>query len=72
MAIANPNASKVNLKLNMGTDFEGKIIYKQKSLNGIKSDATNEDIYAVVEGLESLQTGTVEEVEREDNSSLSD
>lgn len=72
MAVANPNASKVNLKLNMGTDLQNKIIYKQKSLSGIKSDASNDDIYAVVKGLEALQTGTLEEVEREDNSSLSE
>ena len=52
--ISNPNASSVKIKFDHGPDLEGNNVYKTKTLSGVKSDATNEDIMAVVKSISGL------------------
>lgn len=70
--ISNPNASSVKIKFDHGPDLEGNNVYKTKTLSGVKSDATNEDIMAVVKSISGLQKHNLNATNRIDNSSLSE
>ncbi|WP_297132424.1 DUF1659 domain-containing protein [Terrisporobacter sp.] len=70
--ISNPNASSIKIKFDHGPDLEGNNVYKTKTLSGIKSSATNEDIMAVVKSISGLQKHSLSATNRVDNTSLSE
>lgn len=70
--IVTPNVSKIQIKLDQGTDLNGDRIIKNKTLSSIKSAASAEDIMAVVNGLVGLQQHTLSAVTRIDYSSISE
>ena len=70
--IVTPNVSKIQIKLDHGTDLSGDRVIKTKSLSSIKHNANAEDIMAVVNGLVALQDHTLSGVIRADYSSISE
>jgi hypothetical protein len=54
--------SKVQVKLNHGTDEEGKTILRLKTYTSIKSATSDQDVYDVVAALMGLQEHAVESV----------
>lgn len=70
--IVTPNVSKIQIKLDHGTDLSGERVIKTKSLSSIKHNANAEDIMAVVNGLVALQDHTLSGVIRVDYSSISE
>jgi len=69
--ITTKNASSIKLSLDCGVDGKGKTVIKSKSFNNLKSDATDDDIYEVIESTIGLQDFTLLKVNRIDNSTLS-
>lgn len=70
--IVTPNVSKIQIKLDHGTDLSGDRVIKTKTLSSIKHNANAEDIMAVVNGLVALQDHTLSGVIRVDYSSISE
>lgn len=70
--IAIRNQSSVKIKLDCGMDVDGTRIYKTKTLSSIKSNASNDDIMAVVNAIVDLQDHTLNATNRIDNISLSE
>ncbi|MBS5787813.1 MAG: DUF1659 domain-containing protein [Clostridioides difficile] len=69
--VSTKNASSIKLSLDCSVDGKGKTVIKSKSFNNLKSDATDDDIYEVVESTIGLQDFTLLKVNRIDNSTLS-
>ncbi len=69
--VSTKNASSIKFSLDCGVDGKGKTIVKGKSFNNLKSDATDDDIYEVVESVMGLQDFTLLKVNRIDNATLS-
>lgn len=53
--IATELESKVKLTFNAGNDEDGNAIIKSKTFSRVKSDATDDNIYAVANGIAGLQ-----------------
>ena len=70
--IVTPNVSKIQIKLDHGTDLSGDRVIKTKTLSSIKHAANADDIMAVVNGLVALQDHTLSGVIRVDYSSISE
>ena len=70
--ISTSNASSVKVKFDQGMDLNGDRVVKTKTYSSIKSDASNEDIMAVVNAIEGLQEHMLSGVNRVDNTSLSE
>ena len=70
--ISTANASSVKVKFDHGTDLNGDRIIKTKTYSSLKSNASNENIVAVVNALASLQQHTLSATNRVDNTSLSE
>lgn len=66
------NPSTLKIKLNHGSDHNGKAIIKSKSYSSIKPDATIEDLYEVAKSIVSLQDHDLYDVVKIDNESLSE
>lgn len=72
MAIATKNPSGLKLKFQIGTDeLTGKAMVKTKTYSNLKSSASNDDVYTVGDILSSLQSYTLLEVAKIDNTTLS-
>ena len=72
MAVGRLIKSQLRLTLDNGNDMEtGKMIFKMKSFNNVKTDATADQLYAVALALAGLQTLPLFAVERFDNSEIS-
>ncbi|MTI65555.1 MAG: DUF1659 domain-containing protein [Firmicutes bacterium] len=71
MAIeANSKDSKFRVGFNAGVDEDGKEIIKRKTFSKVKSQATNEDIYAITTSLAGLQERPLVSVSRIDEVEL--
>lgn len=70
--ISTANASSVKVKFDHGTDLNGDRIIKTKTYSSLKSNASNENIVAVVNALAGLQQHTLSATNRVDNTSLSE
>ena len=70
--IASSNLTSVKVKFDHGPDINGHNVVKTKTLTGIKSSTTNEDIMAVVNALVSLQQHSLNSTNRVDDTSLSE
>lgn len=60
------------LKMENGTNSEGETIYKTKSFNGIRTDATTENIYAVGKAISEVLAKTTMFYTIKENSDLSE
>ena len=70
--ISTPNQSTVKIKYDKGMDFDGNRITKVKSYNAIKHEASNDDIMEIVNAIVDLQKHSKMQVNRVDNTSLSE
>jgi hypothetical protein len=59
--------TQLRLVFEAGVDSNGKMKYKNKNYNNVKTDATTEDLLAVAEALINLQTFISDGVERNDS-----
>lgn len=62
--------STLKLQFETGTDESGEPTYKTKSFRNVRTEATSEALYAVVEKLDVLQQHPLTEVTRDDESSI--
>jgi hypothetical protein len=62
--------SQLRLVFDMGVDENGKAIYKNKNFSNIKTSATTDGLFAVAQGLVSLQQHPVSAIERNDTNLL--
>ncbi|MFC0271716.1 DUF1659 domain-containing protein [Metabacillus herbersteinensis] len=62
--------SQLRLVYNVGIDEEGKAILKSKNYNNVKTTATAEQLLQAAQAIASLQTETLEAVERNDSQQL--
>ena len=60
--IATPLSSTLVVKYQTGTTTAGSPVFRQKSLNDVKADATEQDVYDVVAALFSLGQHPVADV----------
>ena len=68
MAIAKIRTSTLQLVLQDGTDrVSGDPIYKMKSFNNVKANATAEQLYAIAIAFEGLQQRSLYEINRKDS-----
>jgi len=67
-----PLNSKVQIRFDLGTDTQGKKISRTKTISNIKYDATDQDVFDVVEALIGLQEHRAEYIHKIDQSELED
>lgn len=65
-----PQSSRLILKVQTGVNDDGKAVYRQRSFNNLKADATDDDIHAVGLVLAGLQQYQVEAIGRIDDVQL--
>ncbi|MFC4024755.1 DUF1659 domain-containing protein [Oceanobacillus longus] len=71
MAVADMTKSTLQLVLQDGIDSEsGSPIFKFKSFNNVKTDATADQLYAVATALVDLQERPLYTINRKDNSDI--
>lgn len=71
MAVADLTSSQLRLVFYEGDDpISGKPIYKAKSFNNVKTDATADQLYAIAEAFAGLQQLTLFNIERNDSSDI--
>lgn len=71
MAVANMTTSQLRLVLHDGDDpTSGEPIYKFKSFNNVKTDATADQLYAIANAFAGLQERPLYNVERKDSSDI--
>ncbi|WP_047982611.1 DUF1659 domain-containing protein [Ornithinibacillus contaminans] len=71
MAVANMTNSQLRLVLHDGDDPEsGEPIYKFKSFNNVKTDATADQLYTIANAFAGLQERPLYNVERKDSSDI--
>lgn len=66
MAQAFISDSQLRLVFETGVDAEGKMTYRNKNFNNIKVTATTDGLFAVAQGLVSLQQYPLSVIERND------
>ena len=66
MAVYAPLASRLTLRLNMGTDTLGRPIVRSRSWSGIDPAATADDVVAVAGAIGSVLPYTVNEIQKVD------
>ncbi|MGL5752710.1 MAG: DUF1659 domain-containing protein [Paraclostridium sp.] len=64
------NASSLKLKLDCGTDNDGKSIVRSRTYSNVKADATSQDILDVANALIGLQIHSPLEILKQDNTVL--
>ena len=67
MATEVMNSSQLRIEYNLGMDFDGKPIYKEKSYNNLKTTATPDDILNVSLAMAGLQQHELVVVRRTSN-----
>ncbi|WP_188454880.1 DUF1659 domain-containing protein [Virgibacillus oceani] len=71
MAVAETIKSTLQLILDEGIDPEsGKQIFKLKSFNNVKTEATADQLYAIAQAVAPLQERPLYSIEREDSSEI--
>lgn len=66
-----PALSRMQIRVQIGTDGEGKPVFKTRGYNNLKPTASDEDFYAVAVGIASLQKFLVDRVKRINEGELS-
>jgi hypothetical protein len=70
MAAYMPLASRLTLRLNMGTDSLGRPIVRSRSWSGIDPAATADDVIAVANAIGSVLPYAVHEVQKVDTDAV--
>ncbi|OPY57498.1 MAG: hypothetical protein A4E55_01613 [Pelotomaculum sp. PtaU1.Bin035] len=65
-----PTNSIIRLELRTGTSGSGNPVLRDKSLNSVKSTASDQDIYDVATSLANLQNYPLNGISRVDNAQL--
>ena len=66
MAQAVIQASQLRLVFELGTDDSGRLKFKNKNLNNIKTTATADQLFSVAQAIASLQVYPLAQIERND------
>ncbi|GGA64924.1 DUF1659 domain-containing protein [Ornithinibacillus halotolerans] len=73
MAVADMTSSTLRLVFHNGTDpLSGKPVYKGKSFNNVKTEATADQLYEIATAFAGLQQLPLFNIERRDNSDIRD
>ncbi|RDW15547.1 DUF1659 domain-containing protein [Oceanobacillus chungangensis] len=71
MAVADLTKTTLQLVLNDGNDLEtGKTIYKSKSFNNVKTEATSDQLFTIAKAIAALQQRPLYEIKRRDESDI--
>ncbi|MCQ6278578.1 DUF1659 domain-containing protein [Bacillus sp. EB600] len=70
MAVANLTETKLRMIFEAGLDEQGKPIYKAKTFNNIKKEATTDQLFQTAQALSVLCSDTLNAIERNDNSDI--
>ncbi|GGB32367.1 DUF1659 domain-containing protein [Virgibacillus dakarensis] len=71
MAVAEMYKSTLQLVLDDGVDeLTGKPIYKTKSFNNVKTEATADQLYTIAQAFAGLQERPLYDIERKDSSEI--
>lgn len=65
-----PQSGKLILKVQTGVNATGNPVYRQRSFANIKAGAADSDVFAVAEGLASLQKNNLADIIRQDVNNL--
>ena len=65
-----PQSGNLNIKVQNGVSASGSPVYKTLRFSGLVSTAADADVYAVGQGLSSLQKNTLIDILRVDNNAL--
>ena len=65
-----PGATTLKMQFQTGVDGSGDPVYRRKSLNNVKANAADQDVYDVAQAISGLQEYTLISVLRDDNSEL--
>lgn len=71
MATAVLDDSRLTITFDAGVDTEGKPVYKRKNFNNIKTSATHDQLFEMVQALAPLQQYPVSQIERSNSFDLS-
>lgn len=66
------NHSTLKMKFDCGLNDNGKVIMKTRSFSNVKHNASSVDVYNVAETLASLQQHTLQDVLKQDNTSIAE
>lgn len=70
MAVATLYETKLRMTFETGMDEKGKPIYKAKTLNNIKKEATTDQLFQVAQALSSLSNDSLFKIERNDTTDI--
>lgn len=70
--ISTNNPTGLKLRFDCGKDDNGKVVVKTKTYSKINPSATNDDVYAVAKAISSLQEHSLIEVQKIDNTTISE
>lgn len=70
--VSTNNPTGLKLRFDCGKDNNGKVVVKSKTYSKINPNATNDDIYAVAKAISSLQEHSLIEVQKIDNTTISE
>lgn len=65
-----PQSSRLVIKVQTGLNGSGNPVFRQRTFNNVKSQASDADIHAIATGLSSLQKHTVIQFSRIDEGDL--
>ena len=65
-----PGVTTLRMQYQTGVDGSGDPIYRRKSLNNVKANAADQDLFDVAQAVSGLQEYTLVSVFRDDNSEL--
>lgn len=65
-----PQAARLQIKVQTGLNTSGAPVYRVRSLQNLKNNAVDADVYAVAQGLASLQTHNMVAISRQEDANL--
>lgn len=71
MATSTLSNSRLILEFDAGIDGKGNTVYARKSFNNVKPQATDDQLYAIVQALVPLQQHELSMIERNNTSVIS-
>lgn len=70
--ISTNNPTGLKLRFDCGKNDNGKVIVKTKTYSKVNPNVTNEDLYLVAKSISSLQEHSLIEVQKIDNTTISE
>lgn len=70
MAAANLYETKLRMTFETGMDEKGKPIYKAKTLNNIKKEATTDQLFQVAQAFSALSNDSLFKIDRNDTTDI--